>query len=181
MNLSEFYVWGCGHPPNKGVSSQLLIRSKISADLCERNVCFDVAIFGFSSYLDYFAFLTVCVFLYVWPQVLALACLCMTDGSATLFSPCICSFPFSPSYTCVLCSAVLIVHSCYPSIIHAYTPSCDEACIFLKVVYILYSSFAVAHTARMQQQHIWSTYLQFTTACETQRATVFDNLAVSLT
>lgn len=149
VNLLEFYVWGCGHPPNISAVK----RSKIYADLCERNVCFHVAIFGFSSYLDYFAIL------YVWPQVLALACSCMTDGSATLFSPCICSFPFSPSrslsYTSFLCSAVLIIHSCYPLIIQACTPSCDEACIFLKIVYIIYSWFAECSN-NTSDQHVFS-------------------------
>lgn len=43
-----------------------------------------------------------------WTQVLALACFCATDGSATLFSPCICSLLFlslsiSLSKPCQLC------------------------------------------------------------------------------
>ena len=69
-------------------------------------------------------YVCLCVWVCVWPQVLELACFCMTDGPATLFSPCKCSLPFLSLFSLSVSLSLTHTHTHTHAHTLTFYPSC---------------------------------------------------------
>lgn len=114
--------------------SCLSVVCKICAGVYEVNVCVAVGIFGYSGYFENSSFPNVYVYVNVCVTTGAGSGLLLTDGLATLFSPCICSLPFSLFTFCFFSFSLSF------SLSHAHTltfyPSCSLLC--LECTFVLY-------------------------------------------